>query len=90
MRKPYPKPKNSPLGPQNVKNDPKIKPKIPKPYPKPKNSPFRPKKKSKMTPKSDQNQKLELKKTLKIKVFQLHEPTPKQFVNPTPTPKIGH
>ena len=25
---PYPNPKNSPLGPQKVKNDPKIKPKL--------------------------------------------------------------
>ena len=25
-----------------------------------------------------------------MKVVQLHEETPKQFLNPTPTPKIAH
>ena len=55
-------PKISPLGPQKVKNDPKIK----------------------------SNQMSELKETKKIKVVQLHEETSKQFLNPTPTPKIAH
>ena len=31
----------------------------------------------------------ELKETKKMKVIQLHEPTPKQFSNPTPTQKIA-
>ena len=32
----------------------------------------------------------ELKETKKMKVVQLHEQTPKQFSNPTTTPKIAH
>ena len=32
----------------------------------------------------------ELKETKKRKVIQLHEQSPKQFLNPTPTPKIAH
>ena len=32
----------------------------------------------------------ELKETKKIKVTQLHEKNPKQFLNPTPTPKLAH
>ena len=47
-------------------------------------------KKLKMTPKSSQNPKLELKELQKIKVAQLHEQTPKQFFNCTQTPKIAH
>ena len=32
----------------------------------------------------------ELKETKKMKVTQLHEQNPKQFLNPTPTPKLAH
>ena len=46
-------------------------------------------KKSKMTPTLSENQNLQLKKTKKIKVVQLHEQIPIQFLNPTLTPKIG-
>ena len=57
------------------------------PFPNPENSPLEPKK-SKMTPKLSENQMSGLKKTKKMKVFQLHEWTQKQFCNTTPTPKI--
>ena len=46
-------------------------------------------KKLKMTTKSSQNQKLELKNLQKIKVVQLCEQTPKKFKNSTQTPKIA-
>ena len=42
-----------------------------------------------MTPKLSQNQMSELKETKKMKVVQLHEPTPNQLLSPTPTPKIA-
>ena len=42
---------------------------------------------SKMTPKLSQNQMSDLKETKKMKVVQLHERTPKQLSNPTPTQK---
>ena len=32
----------------------------------------------------------ELEETKKMKVVQLHNETSKQFLNPTPTPKIAH
>ena len=41
----------------------------------------------KNTPKLSQNQRSELKETKKMKVVQLHERTPKQLSNPTPTQK---
>ena len=108
---PYPDPKNSPLGPQKVKNDPKFESKsnvriegnienescsntrvdpktVFKPYPNPKNSPIG-SQKIKMTPNSSQNQKLELKRTLK-KVVQLHEYNPNEFLSPTSIPEISH
>ena len=44
-------------------------------------------KKYKMTPKLSQNQRSELKETQKMKVIQLPEQTPKQFLNPFPDPK---
>ena len=40
-------------------------------------------------PKLSQNQMSELKETKKMKVVQLHESTPNQLLNPTPTPKIA-
>ena len=43
-----------------------------------------------MTPKLSRNLIPELKETQKMKVVQLHEQTPKQFLNPSPTPKIVH
>ena len=42
---------------------------------------------SKMTLKLNQNQMSELKEKKKRKVVQLHDFTPKQLSNPTPTPK---
>ena len=42
-----------------------------------------------MTQKLSQNQMSELKETNKMKVVQLHELTPNQLLNPTPTPKIA-
>ena len=54
--------------------------------PNPKISPLGPKK-SKTTQKLSQNQMSESKETTKMKVVQLHEYTPKQLSNPTPTPK---
>ena len=39
-----------------------------------------------MTPKLSQNKMSELKETKKMKVVQLHEYTPEQFLNPSPTP----
>ena len=44
-------------------------------------------KKSKMTPKSSQNQMSGLEQTKKLKVVKLHEQTPKQLSNPIPTLK---
>jgi len=52
--------------------------------------PIRAPKKSKMTPKLSENQDLQLKKAQKMKIFQLYEQTRKLFLNPTPTPKMGH
>ena len=52
-------PKNSPLGPQKVKNNPKIKSK----------------------------EKVRIEGTIEKKVVQLHEWTPKHFLNHTSTPK---
>ena len=49
-----------------------------------KDSPLGPQKVKKLS----QNQMSELKIAQKMKVVQLHEQTPKQFVNPSPTPKI--
>ena len=43
-----------------------------------------------MTPKLSKNQISEMTETYKMKVGQLHEQTPKQFSNPTPTPEIAH
>ena len=40
-------------------------------------------------PKSSKNQISKLTKTQKMKVVQLHEQTPKQYLNPSPTPKIA-
>ena len=52
-------------------------------------SPWGPKK-VKNDPKIESNQTLQLKKTQKIKVVQLLEYTPKQFLNPTLTPQRAH
>ena len=54
-----PQPKISPLGPQKVKNYPKIK----------------------------QKQISEFTETYIMRIVQLYEQTPKQFLNPTPNPK---
>ena len=55
-------------------------------YPNPKNSSLGPKK-SKMTPTLSQNQMQmsEFKESYKMTVVKLHELTPKQFLNPSPT-----
>ena len=42
-----------------------------------------------MTPKLSKNQISELTKTYKMKIVQLHEQTPKQFLNFSSTPKIA-
>ena len=46
-------------------------------------------KKSKMYAKLSQNQMTESKETLKMKVVQLHQQTPKQLYNPAPIPKTA-
>ena len=71
----YPNHKNSPLGPPKVKDDPK-------------NTPLG-LQKVKMPPKLSQAQKSEFKESKKMKVVQLHEKTPKQFLNPSTSPKIA-
>ena len=79
---PFPNPKNGPLGPQKVKNDPKIESKLNvriernkqllHPTPSPKIRPLG-HQKVKMTPKLSQNQKSELKELYKMKDVQLYE-----------------
>ena len=59
------------------------------PYPDHKYSPLG-LKKSKITPKSSQNQKFELKELQNIKVVFIHEKTPKKFLNSTQTLLIPH
>ena len=71
--------KNSPVGSQKVKNDPKIKSKLKElqkinvqlPYPK--KSPLGPQILKKMTPKLSQNQMSKLKKRKQIKLFALYK-----------------
>ena len=46
--------------------------------------------KVKNEPKLSQNQMSELKETQNMKVVQLHEQTPKQYLNPSPTPKVAN
>ena len=52
--------------------------------------PIRAPKKTKMTPKLSQIQMPEFRESQKMKVVQLHEWTPKRFLNPTLHPKIAY
>ena len=69
---------------QSILGDPNT---VFEPYPNPKIAHQSPKK-SNMTPRFSQNQKSELKALQKMKVFLLHEQTPKQFLNTTLIPKM--
>ena len=77
-------PKNSPLGPKKVKNDPKIESKSNVRIERNKEN-----EKQKNTPKLSKDQISTLTKTYKMKVAQLYEQTKKQCLNPSPTSKVA-